>query len=46
MQNYILSILTENGINPNYKIGEQTAYEILEAAILGAIEQIEKSIEQ
>ena len=41
MNEHISAILNENGIDPNSIVGEQTAFQFLEAAVLGALDEIE-----
>lgn len=44
MTDTILAILKENSIDPEQKVGggDQTTFEFLEAAILGALDDIEE----
>jgi len=37
----IAVILTDNGIKPSHIVGWQTAFQVVEAAVLGALETIE-----
>ena len=39
--NSILEILKQQGIDPDFPVGERTAYDVLEGAINGALEEIE-----
>ena len=48
MRREIIDILKENGIDPDIcplPMSEQTAYQIVEAAILGALEEMDENQE-
>ena len=40
---YIYEILKDEGIDSTAMVGDQCAFEVLEGAILGALEQIEEN---
>ncbi len=46
MRSILIDLLRQQGIDPDYQVetddGNRTAYEVLEAAVLGALEQIEE----
>lgn len=41
MRTSVTAILLNQGIDPDQKVGERTAFQVLEAAVLGALEEIE-----
>ena len=45
IRSLVLDILEEEGLGANLLVGEQTAYEVVEAAVLGALEQISEVID-
>lgn len=45
MREYILNILEENELQANDIYGSQTAYEIVEGSIMGALDLIEELAE-
>lgn len=44
MRQCILHILTEADIDPSARVGEQSAYEKLEAAVYGVLDEIEEAV--
>ena len=43
MNEAILAILSANGINPGKMVGERTAQQVMEAAVMGALDEIEET---
>ena len=39
----IVALLEESGFDPDMKVGERSAFNLLEAAVWGALEEIEDS---
>jgi len=42
----IVTILRNNNIDPDLKIGEKTAFDILEAAVMSGLDTIEEEIDE
>lgn len=40
-KNLVLEVLKRENIDPDFPVGERTAYDVLEGAINGALEEIE-----